>query len=146
MRPRRRRRLCEHGPRRARASLPLAGRNPPGARLRRPSRRQGRERRRRRRPYGRRRRVRRDARGRRLRRRAGPLSLEEAGVRLDYALRAETTPTGVALITVSDEGENTIVVAPGANALLAPEDVEAALLALQPAVTLVSLEIPPEAV
>ncbi len=73
-------------------------------------------------------------------------SLEGANVSLEYTLRAEATPTGVALITVSDGGENTIVVAPGANALVAPEDVEAALSALDPAVTLVSLEIPLAAV
>ncbi len=37
-------------------------------------------------------------------------------------------PTGVALITVDRAGENQIVVAPGANALLRPEDVDAAIL------------------
>jgi len=35
-------------------------------------------------------------------------------------------PTGVALITVDDKGENTIVVASGANMSLTPEDVSAA--------------------
>ena len=73
-------------------------------------------------------------------------SLGEAGVDLTHVLRAENTPTGVALITVADGGDNTIVVAPGANALVASEDVRAAILALEPAVTLVSLEIPLEAV
>lgn len=73
-------------------------------------------------------------------------SLTEANVRLNHSLRAETTPTGVALITVAEGGENTIVVAPGANGLVAPEDVRAALLALDPVVTLVSLEIPLDAV
>src|SRR5689334_22639337 len=37
--------------------------------------------------------------------------------------------SGVALIEVADHGENSIVVVPGANALLAPEDVERALQA-----------------
>ena len=33
------------------------------------------------------------------------------------------TPSGVALITVDEAGNNAIVVAPGANAKLSPEDV-----------------------
>lgn len=73
-------------------------------------------------------------------------SLRNAGVDLAFTLRAEATATGVALITVSDEGENTIVVAPGANALLTADDVINALEGIDPAVTLVSLEIPMEAV
>lgn len=73
-------------------------------------------------------------------------SMADAGVELDYTLRAETTPTGIALITVVEDGDNTIVVAPGANGLVAPEDVETALRAIEPAVTLVSLEIPLDAV
>jgi ribokinase len=43
-------------------------------------------------------------------------ALEEAGVTLD--LRRLETPTGVALIVVDEAGENTILVAPGANAEL----------------------------
>lgn len=42
-------------------------------------------------------------------------SLERAGVRTDVVHRVEA-PTGTALITVSPDGENAIVVAPGANA------------------------------
>jgi ribokinase len=41
-------------------------------------------------------------------------SLTGAGVRTDTVERVDT-PTGTALITVSPDGENTIVVAPGAN-------------------------------
>jgi len=48
-------------------------------------------------------------------------SVKEAGVRL--RLKRVAAPTGVALITVGADGENTIVVAPGANALLATGDV-----------------------
>jgi ribokinase len=48
--------------------------------------------------------------------------LREAGVALDGVRRADA-PTGVALITVDAEGENAIVVAPGANLELRPEDV-----------------------
>ncbi|MFF3393858.1 ribokinase [Streptomyces sp. NPDC002669] len=56
-------------------------------------------------------------------------------------------PTGVALITVDPSGDNSIVVSPGANARLAPEDVRAAgsLLAAARVVS-VQLEIPLETV
>jgi ribokinase len=40
--------------------------------------------------------------------------------------KAENAPSGVALITVNAEGENEIVVASGANALLSPKDIESA--------------------
>jgi ribokinase len=48
--------------------------------------------------------------------------LREAGVEEGWLVR--DTPTGIALITVDAAGETTIVVAPGANAELKPEDVE----------------------
>ncbi|MEU8823222.1 ribokinase [Streptomyces sp. NPDC048636] len=56
-------------------------------------------------------------------------------------------PTGVALITVDPSGDNSIVVSPGANARLTPEDVRAAapLLASARVVSL-QLEIPLETV
>jgi ribokinase len=73
-------------------------------------------------------------------------SLSASGVDLTYTLRADATPTGIAQITVDDSGRNTIVVAPGANALLSPEDVTAALETIQPAVALASLEVPLNAV
>jgi ribokinase len=49
--------------------------------------------------------------------------LERAGVSLDRLKRSAGT-TGVALITVDAAGENEIVVAPGANSELRPEDVD----------------------
>jgi ribokinase len=49
--------------------------------------------------------------------------LREVGVSLE-AVRRVDAPTGVALITVDAAGENEIVVAPGANLELRPEDVE----------------------
>jgi ribokinase len=49
--------------------------------------------------------------------------LRKAGVVLDHLKRTDT-PTGVALIAVDGNGENVIVVAPGANAELRPEDVD----------------------
>lgn len=44
------------------------------------------------------------------------VALREAGVELD--VRRTGTPTGIALILVSQDGENVIVVVPGANALV----------------------------
>jgi ribokinase len=49
--------------------------------------------------------------------------LDRAGVRLDRLKRVEG-PTGVALITVDAAGENEIVVAPGANLELKPDDLD----------------------
>jgi ribokinase len=49
--------------------------------------------------------------------------LERAGVSLER-LKRSSGATGVALITVDAEGENEIVVAPGANLELRPEDVD----------------------
>lgn len=52
-------------------------------------------------------------------------------------------PTGVALITVDPSGDNSIVVSPGANARLTPEDIRAAgPLLLAARVVSVQLEIP----
>lgn len=68
-------------------------------------------------------------------------------INTNYIIRDETTPSGVALIFVDELGENVIVVAPGANAKLRPEDVEHAEPILQSAsVILLQLEIPMETV
>jgi ribokinase len=56
-------------------------------------------------------------------RRAAVVELERAGVDLTRFKVADAT-TGVALVTVDESGENEIVVAPGANADLLPDDVE----------------------
>lgn len=44
-------------------------------------------------------------------------SLAAAGVDLSRVLRDKETPTGMAVIAVNDEGENSIMIVPGANAL-----------------------------
>ncbi|WP_415830264.1 ribokinase, partial [Kibdelosporangium persicum] len=67
-------------------------------------------------------------------------SLERAGVRTDLTGRADA-PTGTALITVSPDGENTIVVAPGANARLELDTARTARIAAAD-VVLAQLEIP----
>lgn len=51
--------------------------------------------------------------------------LDEAGVNRERVRIAEGVPTGTALITVDDGGDNTIVVVPGANDELTPADVHA---------------------
>ncbi|MCP2168935.1 ribokinase [Goodfellowiella coeruleoviolacea] len=69
-------------------------------------------------------------------------SLESAGVRTDL-LRTSARPTGIAYITVTPDGENSIVVAPGANSDVSPADVDASSAALRSAAVLVcSLETP----
>ena len=50
--------------------------------------------------------------------------LREGGVDLSRCVRHETESTGIALIAVSESGENQIVVAPGANAALEPDAVD----------------------
>ncbi|OLF16736.1 ribokinase [Actinophytocola xanthii] len=74
-------------------------------------------------------------------------ALEAAGVRLDWLREVADTPSGIALITVAEDGENTIAVSPGANARLGTEDVAAAgSLLAEAEVTLIQLEIAPEVV
>ena len=67
---------------------------------------------------------------------------EKAGVDITH-LRTTPAPTGRAIIIVSDDGQNRIVVVPEANSLLRAEDVTAALDALGPAVVLTQLELLP---
>ena len=70
-------------------------------------------------------------------------SLETDGVSTGWLLSDEAAPTGVALITVSAGGANTIVVVPGANGRLSSADLAAAQPAFQKAqVVLLQLEIP----
>lgn len=74
-------------------------------------------------------------------------NFEKAGVNTRYVVRSQEAPSGVALITVDHEGNNVIVVAPGANRELSTEDVEAARSVIASAWTLVvQLEVPLETV
>ncbi|MEU3554946.1 ribokinase [Streptomyces fragilis] len=73
-------------------------------------------------------------------------SLSSSGVDT-AAVAAGGAPTGVALITVDPSGDNSIVVSPGANGRLAPEDARAAERVLRSApVVSAQLEIPLETV
>jgi ribokinase len=50
--------------------------------------------------------------------------LRAEGVDLSHCIVDETLPTGIAIIAVSPQGENLIVVAPGANRALSPQTLE----------------------
>ena len=72
---------------------------------------------------------------------------EEEGIDIAHLLSDDTLPSGVALITVDRSGENSIVVASGANAGLTPADLEDALDKIAGAgIVLMQLEIPMETV
>jgi len=58
------------------------------------------------------------------------------------AVRRVDAPTGVAIIAVAPDGENQIVVAPGANALVSVDDASLAWLAAGPGVLLTCFEVP----
>jgi ribokinase len=65
------------------------------------------------------------------------------GIDVTHVALDEQEPSGVALILVSETGENIIAVAPGANSRLSPQDVAAAEAAIQSAgCLLLQLEIP----
>lgn len=69
------------------------------------------------------------------------------GIDTSYIYTKTGSPSGVALILVDEQGENVIAVAPGANSLLIPEDIEAAAPAFAGAKqVIIQLEIPYEAV
>ena len=70
-------------------------------------------------------------------------NVSDNGVDTTFILRDPHSATGVALITVDDAGQNTIVVASGANARLTPEDVARAKSVFEGASVLVlQLETP----
>jgi ribokinase len=72
--------------------------------------------------------------------------LQTAGVNTDAVLTAEGS-SGIALILVSQAGENCIVVIPGANASVSPADIDANVATIREAgMVLAQLEIPIETV
>ena len=74
-------------------------------------------------------------------------ALEEKGVDTALIEAAPGSSTGTAFITVTEGGENSITVAPGANRRLTPEDVDAARGAIAGAAVLVAqMEVPRECV
>ena len=74
-------------------------------------------------------------------------SMDSAGIDTTCLLTTEGTPSGTALIAVGADGDNAIVVSPGANSRLSAADVEGAADALGAAeAVLLQLEVPVEAV
>lgn len=74
-------------------------------------------------------------------------SLNVVGVDTRYLVEDAETATGVALISVDDAGQNSIIVAPGANGRVTRQDVDAARDAIREArVVVAQLEIPLETV
>jgi ribokinase len=74
-------------------------------------------------------------------------ALAAEGITMDGVRRMPSTPSGVALILVDERGENSIAVAPGANAFVTPEHVESYTELLSPRdVLLAQLETPLESV
>jgi ribokinase len=74
-------------------------------------------------------------------------ALAAEGIATGAIRRVHGVPSGVALISVAAGGENAIVVAPGANARLAPDDIERARPAFAAATIIVAqLEVPLAAV
>lgn len=73
--------------------------------------------------------------------------LQKEGVGTEYIKIDSQASTGSALILVEDKGDNTVVVAPGANNRLSPEDIDNAEPLIQSAgIVLLQLEIPLETV
>lgn len=68
-------------------------------------------------------------------------------INVDYVFKDKEAPSGIALIFVSETGENSIAVASGANARLSPKDLEKAKkIITQADVLLIQLEVPLETV
>lgn len=73
-------------------------------------------------------------------------ALRALDVDLAAVVRRAEANTGIAIITVDADGENTIVVDAGANASLTAREVAEAVSVAQPAVLLLQLEVPLDAV
>mgnify|MGYP005838900263 CR=1 FL=1 len=74
-------------------------------------------------------------------------NLQREGIDTSFLAWDDSAPSGIALIVVSQEGENAIAVAPGANGELTPADVERAEGSIAAAdVVLLQLEVPMAAV
>lgn len=69
--------------------------------------------------------------------------LKEEGINVDFVVTDTDNPSGVALITVDNKGENSIVVAPGSNGTLSTLDFDNAMASFDEAdYVLMQLEIP----
>lgn len=74
-------------------------------------------------------------------------SFRQDGIDVRHVICDNNSPSGVALIFVDDEGENSIGVASGANGALSTADIESAKLAIESAdIVLMQLETPLETI
>jgi ribokinase len=74
-------------------------------------------------------------------------TLTDSGVHVEHVTSDRDHPTGIAMIVVQQTGENSIVVAGGANGAVGAADIEAAAAVIEAAdVMLLQLEIPLDAV
>jgi len=67
-------------------------------------------------------------------------------INTDFVFVDDSSSTGTALIVVNKEGENSIVVAPGANARLLPRDIDQVHDFEEAGIILIQLEIPMETI
>lgn len=72
--------------------------------------------------------------------------LQKENINTDFVFIDDAAPSGTALIMVNEEGENCIVVAPGANAELLPADIEKVKNISEAEIILMQLEIPMETI
>lgn len=70
-------------------------------------------------------------------------AMEDSGVKTDYVVADETKTTGTALIMVNADGDNSIVVIPGANFSVLPEDITEELIS-EFDIVIGQLEVPVE--
>jgi len=73
-------------------------------------------------------------------------SLARSGVDTACVMMDPNHPSGIAVITVNESGQNTIVVASGANGHIYPDEAVDSIQEVDPATLLVQLEIPIETV
>jgi len=74
-------------------------------------------------------------------------NFQKVGINTEYLEQTKESPSGVALIAVDDSGDNVIVVAPGANLKLSPEDVKKARsIIVSSGAVAAQLEVPLETV
>lgn len=73
--------------------------------------------------------------------------LARDGINIDYVIKDKEASSGIALICVAPDGENSIAVAPGANGRLSPDDVKkAAGVIASASLLLMQLETPFETI
>jgi ribokinase len=73
-------------------------------------------------------------------------NLRKENINTDFVFVDAKEPSGTALIMVNQEGENCIVVAPGANVNLLPADINKAKMIATAEIILMQLEIPMETI